>query len=130
YSKVRKEYTVRGYETESCGNLYAAVLERSLALCRSEHGCVGLIVPLSVCGGERFEQLRAAIRANTSALWLANFEIFPCRLFDGAFQRLSILIANHGLLPCNGPPLAHVTRIQRWYAVERPHLLSLITYTP
>lgn len=130
YSKVRKDYTVRGYETESCGNLYAAVLERSLALCRPGHGRLGLIVPLSVCGGERFEQLRATIRANTAALWLANFEIFPCRLFEGAFQRLSILIAKHGLLPRNSTPVAHVTRIQRWYAVERPYLFSLITYTP
>jgi hypothetical protein len=130
YSKVRKDYTVHGYETENCGNLYAAVLERSLTLCRPEHSYVGLIVPLSVCGGERFEQLRATIRANTSALWLANFEIFPSRLFDGAFQRLSILTAEQRSAPHRSLPATHVTRIQRWYAIERPHLLPLITYTP
>ena len=32
YSKVRGEYSVKGYETEDCGNLYAFVLERSKAL--------------------------------------------------------------------------------------------------
>ena len=127
YSKVRQVYQVYGYETESCGNLYAAVIERSLALSWKGWGYLGLIVPLSLCGGERFEQLRATIRQNTSNIWLANFEIFPSRLFDGAFQRLSILLAQHKQTAhCR----VHVTKIQRWYAAERPHLIDLITYTP
>ncbi len=127
YSKVREDYKVRGYETESCGNLYAAVIERSLTLCRGEQSYLGLIVPLSVCGGERFDQLRRTITRHTSELWLSNFEIFPCRLFEGAFQRLSILIAQHGT---DQKCAIHVTRIQRWYAVERAHLIDLIRYTP
>ncbi|HZR39356.1 MAG TPA: DNA methyltransferase, partial [Ktedonobacteraceae bacterium] len=126
YSKIRNNYTVHGYENVGCGNLYAAVIERSLALCRSGRSYLGLIVPLSICGGERFEQLRRTLSSSTQHLWLANFEIFPCRLFDGAFQRLSLLIARHG----SGESCAiHVTKIQRWYASERPHLLDLITYT-
>lgn len=126
YSKVRQVYQIYGYETESCGNLYAAVIERSLALSR-KGGYLGLIVPLSICGGERFEQLRTTIRKNTGHIWLANFEIFPSRLFDGAFQRLSILLAQYGHIShCN----AYVTKIRRWYAIERPHLIDLITYTP
>ena len=28
YSKVRKEYTVKDYQTEACGNLYAFFVER------------------------------------------------------------------------------------------------------
>ena len=126
YSKVRQAYKVYGYETESCGNLYAAVIERSLRLCRAERSYLGLIVPLSVCGGERFGLLRETIRRHLGQLWLANFEIFPCRLFDGAFQRLSILIAQH----CSTQPCTiHTTKIQRWYAPERPYLIDLIAYT-
>jgi hypothetical protein len=126
YSQVRQAYKVQGYETMSCGNLYAAVIERSLALCRPGQSYIGLIVPLSICAGERFEQLRSAIISSTAHLWLSNFEIFPSRLFDGAFQRLSILLARHGATqPCS----THVTRIQRWYALERPHLIDLIAYT-
>ncbi|HEU5230822.1 MAG TPA: Eco57I restriction-modification methylase domain-containing protein, partial [Ktedonobacteraceae bacterium] len=126
YSKVRQEYRVHGYETESCGNLYAAVIERSLTIAQQEKSYLGLIVPLSICGGERFKQLRTTIRQHTRKLWLANFEIFPSRLFDGAFQRLSIMIAQHGQSAYHG---AHVTKIQRWYASERPHLIDLISYT-
>ncbi len=126
YSKVRHSYTESVSETESHGNLYAAFVQRSLTLCRSGESYLGLVVPLSMCSSERFEQLRATIIGNTSALWLSNFEIFPCRLFDGAFQRLTILLGKHGTSPGHG---MQVTRIQRWYAAERPHLIDLITYT-
>jgi Eco57I restriction-modification methylase len=125
YSKVRKTYTIKGYRTENCGNLYAAVIERSFELSIPAISHIGLIVPLSICGGERFEQLRTTVSANTSILWLSNFEIFPSKLFDGAFQRLSILLAKHGK---SSSPITHVTKIQRWYAQERQYLINLIRY--
>jgi len=127
YSKVRRDYTVDGYEERSCGNIYAAVIERSLTLCHPQESYLGLLVPLSICGSTRFEHLRETLMQMTSHLWLANFEIFPCRLFDGVFQRLSILLARHD----QGQQCAiHTTRIHRWYASERPLLIDLINYTP
>ncbi|HEY5005173.1 MAG TPA: DNA methyltransferase [Ktedonobacteraceae bacterium] len=127
YSKVRHEYQAAGSEAAVVyGNLYAAVLERSLALCRPGKSYLGLIVPLSLCGGERFGSLRRSITRQTAELWLSNFEIFPSRLFDGAFQRLSILLARHeNSAKCT----TYSTRIQRWYAVERPYLIDLLQYT-
>ncbi|GCE24725.1 hypothetical protein KDA_02090 [Dictyobacter alpinus] len=127
YSKIKGEYTIDGYEEKSCGNIYAAIIERSLALCRPYHSQLGLIVPISLCGSQRFTALRQLLVEKHSALWLANFEIFPCRLFEGAFQRLSILLASQQAQPV--PPTLHVTRIHRWYSAERPYLLSLLHYT-
>ncbi len=168
YSKVKQQYSVAGYATLSYGNLYAAVVERSLELCHVG-SYLGLIVPLSICSSGRFEQLRHTMTSRLAQLWLANFEIFPSRLFDGAFQRLSIIIAQHGLMhekwfihqyrsvhehgfihqhgflkrtPTPVPPevdfggteigngisLIYTTRIQRWYAAERPHLIDLLNY--
>ena len=113
YSKVKHEY--QATEPESVGtygNLYAAVLQRSLTLCRPDQSYLGLIVPLSLCGSERFASLRRSIIKQTTEVWLSNFEIFPSRLFDGAFQRLSILLAHHGnTSQCT----TYSTRIQRWY---------------
>jgi hypothetical protein len=126
YSKVKHEYQAVGSEAGGYGNLYAAVLERSLALCRSGQSHLGLIVPLSLCGGERFGSLRRSIIQQTQELWLSNFEIFPSRLFEGAFQRLSMLIARHGN---SEECTTYSTRIQRWYAVERPYLIDLMKYT-
>lgn len=109
------------------GNLYAAVIERSLALCRTDQSYLGLIVPLSLCSSERFKPLRQTLLSQTTCLWLANFEIFPCRIFEGAYQRLSLLLAYHGTAQ---PFSMYVTHLQRWYSVERPYLFQLVTYTP
>ncbi|GAC1357369.1 MAG: hypothetical protein NVS2B12_05540 [Ktedonobacteraceae bacterium] len=126
YSRVRHDYVAYGYEKKSCGNLYAAVIERSLALCSTGQSYLGLIVPISICGGERFAFLRRALSQSAAALWLANFEIFPCRLFENAFQRLSIVLAKHQ----PGPTARlHVTGIHRWFAQERSHLIQRLTYT-
>ncbi len=127
YSKVRQNYAAHGYEKKSCGNLYAAVIERSLALCRTEHSYLGLIVPISICGSERFAFLRQALTQAASTLWLANFEIFPCRLFENAFQRVSIiLMAKHQSTPTT---TLQVTKIHRWFTQERSHLIQSLTYT-
>ena len=125
YSKVREQYTVRGYQTENCGNLYAAIIERSLLLSSPGSGYLGLIVPLSICGSERFSNLRSKISLCTSQLWLSNFEIFPAKLFEGAFQRLTIVLATNK----NVQTKLYVTKIQRWYASERSHLIDTIRYS-
>ena len=127
YSQVRQRYAACGYEEKSCGNLYAAVIERSLALCRTEQSYLGLIVPISICSSERFAFLRQTLFQMADALWFANFEIFPCRLFENAFQRVSIvLMARHQLKEIT---TLQVTRTHRWFAQERSHLLQCLTYT-
>src|SRR5258708_17100567 len=127
YSQVRQSYALSNDKHTNCGNLYAAVIERSLALCCSSQRYLGLIVPLSICGGIRFGALRAALTNQTAALWLANFQIFPSRLFSDAYQRKPIMIAKSA---STRPCALYVTKIQRWYASERPHLINQITYTP
>ncbi len=92
HSKVRSLYAIDGYEEKSCGNLYAAMLERSLALLHPDGSSIGLLLPMSICGSQRFAQLRALLTQSLSPIWLANFDIFPGRLFGSAFQRLSILL--------------------------------------
>ena len=47
YSKVKKEYTLRGYETERCGNLYAFTVERCFRILQ-DAGYFSMIVPISV----------------------------------------------------------------------------------
>ncbi|GCE03007.1 Eco57I restriction-modification methylase domain-containing protein [Dictyobacter aurantiacus] len=130
HSKIRHEYAVHGYEETSCGNIYAAVIERSLALCKPGQGRLGFIVPISLCGAQRFVALRQSLLSISTTLWLANFEIFPCRLFEGAFQRLSILLLHvQNSSRVASVSTLYVTRIHRWYSAERPYLLALLMYT-
>ncbi len=109
------------------GNLYAEIVERILIHCCTAHSYVGFVVPLSICGGERFNMLRRTLLTHTSVLWLANFDIFPCRLFESAYQRLTLLLGK-----CSKSSSFHetyVTHIQRWYTSERFTLMKRIAYT-
>jgi Eco57I restriction-modification methylase len=63
YSKVRKVYNVNGYNTISCNNLYAFVMERSLHLSINRGRC-GLIVPISLLCTDRTHGIRNEVRAN------------------------------------------------------------------
>lgn len=128
YSKIRQQHITTEHKSLNYGNLYAAIFARSLELCHPG-SYLGIVVPLSVCSSERFGQLRHTMIERLEHIWLANFEIFPSRLFDGAFQRLSIVIGHYGI---EGQPEenkgVYTTKIQRWYAIERPHLIDLIGY--
>ena len=127
YSKMAYD-TILGCGNGTYGNLYAEVVERSLSLCNTAHSYVGFVVPLSLCAGERFDRLRRTLLTNTSALWLANFDIFPCRLFEGAYQRLTLLLGKRrGQFSCTHE--TYVTSIQRWYTSERATLMKRIVYT-
>ncbi len=124
YSKVKKEYQIKDYSTKECGNLYAQVMERSGVLMKSGGG-FGMIVPLSICSSERMVSLRSWLLRTFPERYIANFEIFPSKLFEGAFQRVSIVIGTK-----DKPGQAFISRLHRWYSIEREVLIDKIVYTP
>ena len=63
YSKVRKDYTVRDYKTESCGNLYAMFMERGSQL-NSLKGCFSFISLMSLVTTKRMQILRDLLSYN------------------------------------------------------------------
>ena len=80
YSKVRATYQVIDFNTLSCGNLYAFVMERSMRL-KSSSGHMGLIVPLSLVCTRRMSTARTIVAAEPA--WISCFDIRPSSLFDG-----------------------------------------------
>jgi len=91
YSKVRNDYQVKGYETESCGNLYAFVMERISVL--SHNKCnLGLIVPMSLTSIRDYEKLRIYLNSQYSIQWISNHAIRPISLFVDVSQRISIFL--------------------------------------
>lgn len=46
YTDIKKDYTIQNYETESCGNLYAYTIERSLKILKNDK-YLSMIAPLS-----------------------------------------------------------------------------------
>ena len=125
YSKVRKEYQIRGFRTESCGNLYAFVMERCKDIMRA-CGSISMIVPLSGHSTRRMIPLIRTFYRSFSSVHLSTFsgDANPSRLFDGVKFRLAIFIASQ-----KGGGIV-TTRYMRWYAKERDHLLASLEYVP
>jgi len=121
YAKVRSAYAARGYSTEKCGNLYAFVVERSLAL-QHARSLSGLIVPLSLVCTARMQPLREVV-VTSAATWTPSFDMRPSSLFDSVAQRLTILLRL-------GRPMPQVFAggYRRWTPDERPTLLAATVF--
>ena len=118
YSKVRKEYQVKGFATEGCGNLYAFVVERNKGLC-SRDGRTSMIVPHSAICTDRMAELQT-ILFDESVTWVSTYDIRPSKLFEGVDQRLCIYVS----LRRNSGQTLFSSRYHRWHPDNRPTLLQ------
>lgn len=91
YSKVKKMYSVLNFETESCGNLYAFVIENSYKIMNS-NAAIGMILPLSATSTDRMKNLQEIF--NNYQTWVSYFPDRPCQLFDNVHFLLSIFISH------------------------------------
>ena len=116
-------YKLEGYETLSCGNLYAYVMERSKSLI-SDISYIGMIVPLSGHSTERmsplvtnfYKKFGLRLHLNLSA------DAHPQKLFEGVKFRLCIFFVS------NAHKGHFSTKYTRWYAEERKFLFKRINY--
>ena len=120
YGKVKTDYTVRGYTTGTCGNLYAYVVERNESLL-ARQGYTGMIIPHSAICTDRMEPLIKVI--TDSRLWVSTYDIRPAKLFIGVDQRLAIYLKrkldHHA---------TYTTRYHRWSEETRGVLFSQLQY--
>ena len=123
YSKVKKDYTIKEYETEDCGNLYTFVMERSQSI-QKVHSRLGLIVPISLTAAQRMKPLQRKLLNEADIIHLSNFALRPAALFPGVMQRLTICLMRSGNIGS-----AYTTDYTTWYADERPELFHLLKYT-
>jgi hypothetical protein len=127
YSKVRTEYSIKNYQTEACGNLYAYIFERSLALL-DKNGLLGLITPHSLAATYRMAPIQRTLIDEMRGIY-SYFSRRPGKLFEGADQCLCIFIGAYKdsevLLKASNVS----TTYQRWYTEERTDLFSKIGYT-
>ena len=125
YSKIKSEYSMHKYQTEGCGNIYAYTIERSFKVVSSK-GLIGLIVPLSLISTERMSSLQSLLLQESRTLWLSAFDVYPCKLFEGAKQRLTIFLASS-----QGKDKSLFTsRYNRWKPEERNNLFPNLFLLP
>ena len=117
YSKV-KNYTINGYKTEPCGNLYAYVIERAESLI-NERSRRGMIVPHSSICTDRMKTLFDVFVSKKG--WFSTYDTRPGKLFEGVDQRLLIYLL--------GGDDFHTTKYRRWNEESRGSLFETICYT-
>lgn len=125
YRKIKTRYTIQDYRTDSCGNLYAFMLERSKQI-MSKDGLISMIVPLSGHSTKRMRDLMEHFYGKYGTCYFFNIsaDAHPGQLFQGVKFRLNVFIASnsgHGFL---------TTRYTRFCSDEREQLFSLLHYTP
>lgn len=120
---VRQRYSVRGYRTERCGNLYALVWERALELASSS-GRVGMIVPVAATSAGDGAPLRELLRGSGACV-VSSFNDRPARLFgDLEHARLCIVLHEKG----NPSRRTFSTATNKWRSVERPSLFQRLAF--
>ena len=125
YNKIRQIYTIRGYSTEGCGNLYPYVIERSFHILK-RNARFGMIVQLPLVCTDRMKPLQKELLEQNNFLWFANFDDRPSRLFDGLEHiRATIVLSNNR---DSKEEKVFSTNYKRWYSDIRPVLFDLLTF--
>lgn len=122
-SKVKADYVPRGYATSTSGNLYGLFVEHAEKI-SSDDSYIGLIVPISVMCTERTVDVQKSLLSN-SLIWASTFDVFPARVFEGAAQRVSIVLWSN---PERNEKKLYTTRYLRWFQQERATLIERLEY--
>lgn len=118
-------YTVRGYQTADCSDIYAWCLERIAAIAGS-NARTGMIVPLSLSFSGDFDVLRKLLYARYRANWFSHFARIPAALFAADVRvRNTIHIGKVG---AGTQSHQYTSRLHRWFEEARPHLFSTLSY--
>ena len=112
-------YKIKDYKTESCGNLYAFILERCKYIACAK-AYIGMIVPLSGHSTERmiplvtnfYKKFGLRLHLNLSA------DAHPQKLFEGVKFRLCIFFVTNNHKGCFS------SKYTRWFAEERKNLFT------
>ena len=126
YSKV-EDYTVKGFDTEQCGDLYCMVMERAFSILK-ELSLFGMIVPISISASGKMSRIRELLSNGKSCNWVSSFSNRPSQLFEGAQNRLSIVISNRGVSSSS----LYCSKYIRWDQKngEREALFQTLSYGP
>ena len=126
YHKIKKNYTVIGYSTESCGNLYGYVVERCYDILRVNR-YMGMIVQLPIVCTNRMKPLQRKCLDESNHIWFSNFDDRPARLFDGLEHiRATIFTSQKGV--CRDC-CVYSTTYNRWYSKARMGLFASLSFS-
>ena len=123
-SKKIKAYSILGYDTAGCTDIYAWCLERVTKIIH-DGGRSGMIVPMSISFSKPFRQLRKVLYASYRSSWFSHFAKRPSMLFHGVQTRNVIHIGAIG----HNTNETYTTKLHRWSTNARSELFNQIVYS-
>jgi hypothetical protein len=126
YGSVKSVYQIKTYLTDSCNDLYAFIVERSLTI-QDAAGRCGMILPVSLVSTDGFTTLRFLIQEVCNSNWFSSYAMRPSKLFEGADKHLCVLLLE-GAKHSKKLNDIYCTKYHRWSIEERDTLFSLINY--
>jgi hypothetical protein len=127
YSKIKKDYEIKGYDTEKCGNLYVLTIERCFNILQKK--CyMGMIVQLPIICTDRMKPIQKQLREKTEIFYSASFDDRPAKLFDGLEHiRANIFILSKAINNIKNNQIFS-TSYNRWYSEQRSILFEVQGY--
>ena len=115
-------YSLPGYTTIECGDLFALCCERSASL-NNRYGSLAMIIPLSGYSTEAMSSLRNLLLDSYSENHLSYFSASdqPASLFTGVRNRLMIFVNRR-----SSHKVVSTTRFLKWFRIERNFLFTSI----
>ncbi|MFM5999284.1 MAG: Eco57I restriction-modification methylase domain-containing protein [Dolichospermum sp.] len=123
YSKVKKDYEIKGYQTEKCNDLYSFLIERSIYISHQK-SWLGMIIPISFVSTNGFDLLRNLVQINYVKTWISTYAMRPSKLFENVDKHLCICIGKKSI----SNNLVYSSKYYRWYHEERNYLFQLLKY--
>ena len=123
-AKLKNEYTIKEYRTESCGDLYAFFVER-IKILSSDLSPMSMIIPLPAFAVNKMLPLRQEFAADKRALYISFYSVSPSKLFQDAKQRLAIFLQ----IPQKSG-IVMTTNYLNWKQAYRDYLINSVSYSP
>ena len=123
YSKVKSDYLIKNYETESCGNLYAFVTEKCLTLV-NPNGLISFIVQNSIACTKRMKPIQKLLCENFTTFF-SHFDDRPAKLFTGIHHMKGTIFIS---TPIKNQKAIFSTKFYRWHEEIRSSVFENIDY--
>jgi hypothetical protein len=123
YAKLKDVYTIINYFTQTCGNLYAYMWERAVAISNLASR-LGMIQPVAAVCTDGYAPLRD-ILLGSGSLVISSFNDRPGKLFEG-LEHIRLCIILH-IKSFKGHTFATV--YNKWQSIERMNLFQKLWFT-
>ena len=122
-------YRIRGFETDSCPDIYAPCVERAVSL-TAAGGRFAMILPISFQFSQDFQSAREMAQRQLRPIWASTFSRNPAALFNAGLGVRSTICIGMRRRAVGDASQVLTTRLNRWTEEFRPALFDSLTFTP